>query len=189
SSGRGRLPHTTRIQVTREQSQDGQPRSRPRTGAGHARQAGAPCRRSGSVRSAVREPAPQQRRYRGFAGWWAQTPGRWRKARPSGSFLATSATSGRLAWYTLKPIRSAVFVTRSGLASTNLAPRGFCCSSKPSTISGVAGAWAVEDLLTESFAAVAFTMDLRDLLFRFVIWVLLKSRRAPKRGPVAKVDG
>src|SRR5262249_57931864 len=75
-----------------------------------------------------------------------------------------------------------------GLASTNLAPRGFCCSSKPSTISGVAGAWAVEDLLTESFAAVAFTVDLRDLLFRFVIWVLLKGRRAPKRGPVAKVE-
>src|SRR5262245_17952340 len=96
--------------------------------------------------------------------------------------------SGRLAWYTLKPIRSAVFVTRSGLASTNLAPRAFCCSSKHSTISGAAGARAVEDLLTESFAAVDFTVDLRDLLFRFVIWVLLKSRRAPKRGPVAKVE-
>src|SRR5262249_14075845 len=67
------------------------------------------------------------------------------------------------------------------------APR-FLLLSKPSTISGVAGAWAVEDLLTESFAAVAFTVDLRDLLFRFVIWVLLKSRRAPKRGPVAKVE-
>ena len=27
----------------------------------------------------------------------------------------------------------AALATRSGLASTNLAPHGFCCSSKPST--------------------------------------------------------
>jgi hypothetical protein len=53
----------------------------------------------------------------------------------------------------------------------NLAPRGFCCSSKPRTIrEGLAVvAAAADDLVTDRFAAAALTVDLVDLLFRFVI--------------------
>ena len=67
------------------------------------------------------------------------------------------------------------------MASTNLAPRGFCWSSKPRTIRGgvavVAG--AADDFVTDPFAAAALTVDLVDLLFRFVI---LGSPEKPK-GP------
>src|ERR1700730_7958215 len=112
-------------------------------------------------------------------------------SRPSGSFLVTSATPGTLAWYTLNPISPAALITRSGLASMNLAPRGFCWSSKPRTISGVveAVAGAADDLVTDCFAAAALTVVFADLLFRLVICVLLKSRRAPVRGPCGKFEG
>jgi hypothetical protein len=68
-----------------------------------------------------------------------------------------------------------------GLASTNLAPRGFCCSSKPRTIKGglAAIAGTADDLVTDRLAAAALTVDVVDLLFRFVI---LGSPEKPK-GP------
>src|SRR3984893_3848232 len=104
-------------------------------------------------------------------------------SRPSGSFLVTSATPGTLAWYTLNPSRSATLVTRSGLASTNLAPRGFCWSSKPRTISGgEAVAGAVEDLLTAPFAALTLTVVFADLLFRFVISGSPEKPKGPGEG-------
>src|SRR5260370_30856548 len=76
-------------------------------------------------------------------------------------------------------MRAAGLVTRSGFPSTNLAPRGFCSSSKPRTINGGDAAGGTEDLVTGVFAAAALTVDLRDLVLRFVMMVLLKCRRAP----------
>ena len=63
----------------------------------------------------------------------------------------------------------------------NLAPRGFCWSSKPRTISGGVAAvvGAADDLVTAVFAAAALTVVFVDLLFRFVI---LGSPEKPK-GP------
>jgi hypothetical protein len=44
-------------------------------------------------------------------------------------------------------------------------------------------------LVTDRFAAAALTVDFVDLLFRFVMLVLLKSRRAPVRGPCGRFEG
>jgi hypothetical protein len=70
----------------------------------------------------------------------------------------------------------------------NLAPRGFCCSSKPRTIKGgvAAVAGTADDLVTDRFAAAALTVDLVDLLFRFVITGSPEKPKGPGEGaPVA----
>src|SRR5271166_233306 len=91
-------------------------------------------------------------------------------------------------------MRSAALVTRSGLASTNRAPRGFCWSSNPRTISGTLEA-AGEDLVTAALAVDALVMALVLLVlavaldFLLLMTGLLKGRRAPVRGPVAGCKG
>jgi hypothetical protein len=57
-------------------------------------------------------------------------------------------------------------------------------------MSGVAGAGALEeDLLTAPVAAVAFTVVLRDLLFRFVILGSPEKPKGPGEGPCGRFDG
>src|SRR5260370_13849845 len=86
-------------------------------------------------------------------------------------------------------MRSAALVTRSGLASTNLAPRGFCCSSIPRKIRvGVAVAAALDDLVTAAFVAAALTVDFLDLLFRFVILGSPEKPKGPVRGPIGRFE-
>src|SRR5260370_18548219 len=86
-------------------------------------------------------------------------------------------------------MRAAGLVTRSGFPSTNLAPRGFCSSSKPRTINGGDAAGGTEDLVTGVFAAAALTVDLRALVLRFVIMVLLKCRTSPWWAPLQRLRG
>src|SRR5271166_6763467 len=112
-------------------------------------------------------------------------------SRPMGSFLAMAATSGWAVRYTLNPIRSAALATRSGLPSSNRAPRGFCWSSNPRTIrpaplaAGATGDRLLADVLDIDALdneALVTVLGL-GLRLRFVMTGLQKSRRAPEEGP------
>src|SRR5439155_11938146 len=85
----------------------------------------------------------------------------------------------------------AALATMSGLAPTNLAPHGFCCSSKPSTSRPTSSAAGVEVLVADVLLVEALVMRrlalalvLERLALVLVMTGLLKSRRAPT-GPLA----
>ena len=64
---------------------------------------------------------------------------------------------------------------------------GFCCSSKPRTISGgVAVGAAADDLVTAVLTAAALTVDLPDLLFAFVILRSPEKPKGPGEGPCGR---
>src|ERR1700746_831835 len=85
----------------------------------------------------------------------------------------------------------AALATRSGLASTNRAPHGFCCSSKPSTSRPMSSDAGVEVLVADVLLFDALVMEclalvliVEGLALVLVMTGLLKSRRGPT-GPLA----
>src|ERR1700758_4988064 len=92
----------------------------------------------------------------------------------------------------------AALATKSGLASTNRAPHGFCCSSKPSTSRPMSSGVGLEVLVADVLLFDALVMERLALVLVLVtsrlslvlvMTGLLKSRRGPTGPPCGRVDG
>src|SRR5258707_14980589 len=76
----------------------------------------------------------------------------------------------------------AALATKSGLASTNRAPHGFCCSSKPSTSRPMWSDGGFEVFVADTLLGDALVME--RLAWVLVMTGLLKRRRAGSATPV-----
>src|SRR5205809_258081 len=89
------------------------------------------------------------------------------------------------------PMSRAALATKSGLASTNRAPHGFCCSSKPSTSRPTSSAAGVEVLVADVLLVEALVMRrlaLALVLERLALVLVMRRSpekpKVPERGPL-----